>query len=32
VLFDATGDDRAAAAIERLITVCGFDLRKDRPG
>jgi 8-hydroxy-5-deazaflavin:NADPH oxidoreductase len=25
VLFYATDDDRAAAAIERLITVCGFD-------
>jgi len=25
VLFYATDDDRAAAAAERLITVCGFD-------
>jgi hypothetical protein len=25
VLFYATDDDRAAAAIERLITVAGFD-------
>ena len=30
VLFHATDDDRTAAAIERLITICGFDPRKDR--
>ena len=30
MLFHATGDDRTAAAIGRLITACGFDLRKDR--